>query len=138
MEVKRGISFRAPFRFLDANGQPVLGKTFNNITCYLQKQGGPSIQKVLASGDLYEIDQVNFPGVYDLVLSTSDTDTVGFLKYSVIATGCNMYVGFVGINRNTAGDIVDLLGTPIKTIARDILEIGNIITTMGRHWRDRK
>jgi hypothetical protein len=138
MEVKRGTAFRAPLRFLDTNGIPVTGQSFSGVTCYIQKQAGNSTQKVLTSGDWFEIDPVNFPGVYDLLLSPADTDTVGFLKYSVIAAGSNMYVGFVGINRNTAGDVVDLLGVPLKTIARDILEIGNIVTTMGRHWKSRK
>ena len=138
MEVKRSTTFRAPLRFLNNSGAPITGQAFSGVTCYLQKQGGPSVLKVLTSADWYEIDPINFPGVYDLVLSPTDTNTVGFLKYSVIATGALMYVGFIGINRNTAGDVVDLLGTPIKTIARDVLEIGNIVTTMGKNWTDRK
>jgi hypothetical protein len=94
MEIKKGTSFRVPVRlFNTADGTPKTGVTYSQVTVYLQKQGGSSTSKSMASGDWFEIDSTNFPGVYDLLLSTSDTNTEGYVKYSVAASGADSYIG---------------------------------------------
>ena len=98
MQVKKGMTFKVPVQLLDPNGTPVTGRTYSGVTCYIQKQGGASTAKTLSSGaDFAEIDATHMPGVYDLLLSVSNTDTIGFLKYGITASGVNPFIGIVEI-----------------------------------------
>jgi hypothetical protein len=85
MEIKQGSAFKVPVRMvLASDGSNVTGLTYADVSVYLQAQGGASTQKVLLTGsEFVEIDAANFPGAYDLLLSSGNTGTVGFLKYSV-------------------------------------------------------
>lgn len=94
MEIKKGTSFRVPVRlFNTADGTAKIGVTYDQVTVYLQKQAGSSAEKTLTVNDWFEIDATHFPGVYDLLLSTSDTNTSGYLKYAVAVTGADTYIG---------------------------------------------
>ena len=143
MQVKVSTEFRAPVRFTDTTGTNVSGKGYSDVTVYIQKQAGSAINKVVSSADWFEISSANMPGIYDLKLSTSDTDTIGFLKYYVSSTHVMPYVGLLEIVANIESDtykkvdaisngstdlsgIVRILGTPVRTIADDIIQIGKI------------
>jgi hypothetical protein len=94
MEIKKGTSFRVPVRLFNvSDGTPKTGVTYSQVTTYIQKQGGSSTAKSMSAGDWFEIDATRFPGVYDLLLSTSDTNTEGYIKYSVAVSGADTYIG---------------------------------------------
>ena len=113
MEIKQGTIFRVPVKLVDSNGDPVTGTAFSNVTCYLQKQAGASAQKTVVEADWLQLDATNFPGHYDLVLSAANTDTVGFLKYSIAVSGADRFVGVVEIVANVEADTFARLGAPV-------------------------
>jgi len=123
MELKQSVAFRAPVRLvLTSNGIGKTGLTIGDVIIVaIQKQDGVSVVKFLGPGDWFEIDPVNMPGVYDVLLSASDTDTLGYLKYSVASTLCDSYFGLLEIRANFEADTYNRLGTPTGiSIAADI------------------
>lgn len=110
MEIKQGSSFRVPVILTDLYGNAVTGVTYSQVTAYLQKQAGSAAQKILTTaGQFIEIDAVNMPGVYDLLLASGDTDTVGFLKYTITYGQNPIYRGLMEIVANVEADAVSLL-----------------------------
>jgi hypothetical protein len=105
MEVKQSTQFKVPVRMrVTTTGVNQTGLTYSDVTVYIQKQAGASTQLVLSGAAQWvEVDSTNMSGVYDLLLSASDTDTTGFLKYTVQAALCNTYYGVVEIVANTHG-----------------------------------
>ena len=109
MQVKQSTSFKVPVILVDSAGNYVTGQTFSSATVYLQKQGGSSAVKTLVSGDFTEVDATNFPGVYDLLLSTTDTNTIGDLKYSVVSGTSIRFYGLAEIVANIESDTFKIL-----------------------------
>lgn len=110
MEIKQSTQFKVPVSMVDSSGNPVTGLAFGDVTVYLQKQGGSSVLKTgLVAADWVEIDATNFPGVYDLRLSTTDTDTRGFIKYSVAAAGAETFIGILEVVSGTGSDNYNIL-----------------------------
>jgi hypothetical protein len=106
MEVKQNISIRVPVTLIsNTTGLPITGITYSQITVYLQKQSSSAASKSMTVTDWYEISSVNMPGEYDLVLSTSDVDTLGFLKYYASSSGSQAYRGLIEVVANIASDI---------------------------------
>jgi hypothetical protein len=128
MDIKAGKPFRVPVRLLSPSGLAITGTLYSALTCSIQKQDESMVTKTVTSGSWYEIDPDRFPGLYDLQLLNTETNRPGFLKYSVSASGTTLYVGVVEVSRWTIPDIIDILGTPLTTIARDIIEAGRLTT----------
>lgn len=108
MQIKKSVAFKVPVRMFDSiTGLGKTGLVFGGVTVYLQKQAGASTVKVLAgAGEFVEVDATNMPGVYDLLLSTSDTNTAGYLKFSVAAAGCETFIGVEEVVEAFAYDIL--------------------------------
>jgi hypothetical protein len=76
------------------------------------------------------------PGLYDLNLSVSDTDTIGYFKYYITKSGATPYIGLLEIVANVESDtyqqvianggITKILGKPVSSIADDIKQVGKI------------
>jgi hypothetical protein len=109
VEIKQGTSFKVPVKLRNATtGAGTTGKAYTDVTVYLQKQGGSSTTKTLTlAAQFVQVDATNFAGVYDLLLSTTDTNTPGFLKYSVACSGCETYHGIVEIAAVDAAQVYD-------------------------------
>lgn len=121
MEIKQSTAFRAPVILDGTSGVAVTGKAFSAVTCYIQKQAGTSTVKNVTANDWWEIDATNGPGAYDLLLSTGDTDTLGYLKYFITVSGAVVYRGVVEIVANLEADTMARLGAPAgASIAADI------------------
>jgi hypothetical protein len=123
MEIKKSTAFKVPVRLLktsDGTGQT--GVAYTAPTVYIQKQEGSSTEKVLASTDWVEIDSVNMPGCYDLQLSTSDTNTSGFLKYSVVNAAAEVFIGIMEIVSNLEEDTY----TSLVEARADLLQVRKI------------
>jgi hypothetical protein len=128
MDIKQGRAFNVPIRMLNLSGLALTGISYADVTCSIQKQGELPVSKSLTLTDWTEIDANRFPGLYDLTLHSTDLDRVGFLKFSANTSTSTLYVGVVGVVKYTTADVVDILGEPITTIARDLIETGRIVT----------
>lgn len=71
-----------------ATGLPATGVLFSALTVQVSKAGGAFAPKVMAAPDWVEIGN----GVYTLVLSASDTNTLGSLLATVNAVGVSQFV----------------------------------------------
>ena len=109
MEIKQSTAFRVPVRLVTAGGASITGVLFSDLTVYLMKQAGTPTEKVLIDGDLIQLDATNMPGHYDLMLSSSNTDTVGFLRYHITGAGAVTYNGLVEIVAKLESDTYALV-----------------------------
>lgn len=118
MEIKQNTAIRVPVRLVNSvTGAAMTGVAFGSVTAYLQKQGTAPAAKTMASADWFELDATNMPGVYDLLLSSTDTNTVGFLKYSVSVAGGDPYFGLLEIVANLEADTYARLDTIASVIS---------------------
>ena len=143
MEVKKSTNFRVPVKLsLSSDGSEKTGVAFGSVTCHIQKQAGSSASKTVDGSNWFELDSTNFPGVYDLLLSSSDTDTVGFLKYSIAVATCKVYTGLIEIVANVESDTYTIVNTNLDTTissrlatagytAPDNTTVGTINTKLG-------
>ena len=102
MEIKQSTQFRVPIRLVTSAGVAVTGALLADLTIYLMKQAGTPTVKL--DGTLFELDATNMPGHYDLLLSAANTDTVGFLRYTVAKSGATTYNGLVEIVANVESE----------------------------------
>jgi hypothetical protein len=126
MELKQSVGISVPVRLRAVvDGSPLAAVTYQQATVYLQKHGGAAVQKVLGPADWVEVDGVNMPGEYDLVLQNTDVDTLGFLKYSVTYIGISTYYfGLMQVVSNLEADTFGRLGAPAgASVSADIAAI---------------
>lgn len=110
MEIAQSAAIRVPVCLADsATGDGLAGVAYDDVTVYLQKQAAGAGAKSVTVDDWFEIDAVNMPGEYDLLLSAADTNTLGFLKYTVAASGAKNYNGLleVGYHPLTTVDFIE-------------------------------
>ncbi len=106
MELKKSTAFRVPVLMLNAtDGRPYPTLIYSQMTVYIQKQGGSVVSFTPTNTDWFELDATNAPGAYDLLLSTSHTDTEGFLKCFVTNTYCNTYRGLYEVVAYTQSEV---------------------------------
>lgn len=123
MELKQNSSIKVPVRLRAVvDGSALSGVTFAQVVIYIQKHGGVSAVKPVGPVDWVEIDPVNMPGEYDLLLSAGDVDTVGFFKYFVSFPGISLvYPGLLQIVTNIESDTFDRIGAPVAiNLATDL------------------
>jgi hypothetical protein len=137
MEIKLSSTLRVPVRLLDLTGTSVTGVTSASISATIINSSG-FYTKSLGPGDWFEIDSTYAPGLYDLTLSSSDTNNIGFLRYYVSQSVSN-YAGLLEVVPYTATDIMNallgitgsgsgtIIGKPHVTVSEDIDQIGKIV-----------
>jgi hypothetical protein len=123
-QVRQSIARRVSVTLFTESGEGLTGVTYDQPVVYIQKQNGSAALKTLQNTDWFEIDATHMPGEYDLLLSTTDTNTVGFLRYNVdaIDQGSNeVFRGAVEVIAKTLDDIDTKLGTPAgASVSADI------------------
>lgn len=131
MEIKNGVAFKVPVKIADLlTGAGVTGVVFGTPVVRIQKQAGSAATKTLSSPDWVEVDSTNMPGVYDLLLSTSDTNTTGFLKYAVNVSGSNSFVGIMEVVDNFESDTYTRLGAPAgASLSADIVQVSSSLAS---------
>ncbi len=106
MELKKSAALRVPVLMLNSiDGTPYTGLLYSAVTVYVQKQAGALAAFTLTNTDWFEIDSVNAPGAYDMLLSTGHTDTEGFLKCFITAALCNTYRGLYEVVAFTQSEV---------------------------------
>jgi hypothetical protein len=139
MELKQGIAIQVPVRLVAVvDGAPWTGITYQQAVVYVQKQGGASYQKVLQASDWVEIDALNMPGLYDLQLSMSDLDTLGFLKYTASSALVLPYPGLMQVVPVQELDTYNRIGAPGgPSISADIATaIAMVQRTLGLQFEN--
>jgi hypothetical protein len=135
MELKQGVSFRVPVVLTDmSTGLGKTGVAYGDVVAYLQKQAGASASKVVGSGDWTEINSVHMPGIYDLLLSSGDTDTLGFLKYAITATGCDVYLGIIEVVGAQSLDLYRLQANRLRVTGNQAILYADNGTTPLLTW----
>jgi hypothetical protein len=86
-------------------------------TVYLIKPDGTKVLKTITSGaNWVELDSVNFPGVYRLTLTATDTNQSGTLEISVKDTASDFYLGKEEFQNETNDNIYALLDSVRKYV----------------------
>jgi hypothetical protein len=112
MEIKQGSSFKVPVKLvLSTDSSEKTGVAFGDVTCWVHKQGAAAASKAILVTDWAEVSSAHFPGVYDLLLSVGDTDTVGFFSYSITVATCKVFTGLVEIVANVESDTYTKVNT---------------------------
>ena len=95
---------------LSSTGAPVTGLTFADVTSYISKNGAAPVAFALTGVNFTELDAVNMPGVYNVLVPDTLTDTLGELVLSFSGGSFDTYLvrGYV----YTAGfsELFTLLG----------------------------
>jgi hypothetical protein len=120
MEVKKSTTVRVPVRLLDVTGAAVTGVVFGAVTAALRKANDVWVDKAVLVTDWFLDDAVRGPGDYDLLLGVGDTDTIGFLRYSVASAGCTTFIGIVEIVANIESDTYNFMTTKVLTTGKFI------------------
>lgn len=129
MDIKYLTEQKVPVRLLDSTtGTGVTGVASGAVTVYLQPYDDVSAVKSVTGAEWTEVDAVNFPGVYDLLLYAGDVSALGQLKYSVVASGAVTYVGIVNVVEYLSGDIMTMLGFVNTNAANAAIAAGNAET----------
>ncbi len=118
--LKKGVQIKVPVMLISSSTKEGLsGIQYSDagLSVHVHKQGAVSTyQKSLTASNWVEIDNVNFPGVYDLELSQTDTDTSGWLKVSVKQTGSFFYTGVYPVSDQIVTDNYNILNFLSKAL----------------------
>lgn len=122
-------SERIKIILIDSLGSPKTGLVatdFKSSSVYLYKSTGVKTTIALILGvNLFEADSTDAPGVYEIVLTTTHTDTLGTLVISIQpAVSAFIASYFTETVEETVTNISTLIGTPVgANISADIAAI---------------
>ncbi len=128
MEIKQSSSFWAPVRLVNGDGTALTGVAFTAVAAAVQKQASAAVIKPLVSSSWTEINSTLMPGAYDILLSASDTDTVGFLKYYVAAQG-GSYMGLLEVEAHSGDDTFSLVQVVSGSVSSSLSQTLTVIGT---------
>ncbi len=121
--IKQDIARRLPVYMQAADGSPVLGLTWEDVDVYYTKEGDASLsEKTLADDPVewFEIGQ----GLYKILFTVAELDTIGFFEYFVTGTGALQYPGLAQISKYLLDDIAGSefdIGTDTLELIRDAI-----------------
>jgi hypothetical protein len=121
LPVTLGGAVRMAVRLLDAAGDPVVGKVFGDITCYISKAGAPEGVKAVTSPDWIELGS-HMPGCYSLAILAADTSALGVLTVCVTCTGCDPFTDTLLVGP-TPTEVSALIGTPVTSVSADLAAV---------------
>jgi hypothetical protein len=113
--IKQSIARKLPVLMQDSAGAPVTGLAFGDVSVKYAKEGDTSLTtKVLAADPVewFEIGQ----GLYDILFTIAELNTIGFFKYVVTGGAALQYSGLMQISAN----LVDDVNTNVSTRASEV------------------
>jgi hypothetical protein len=121
-------SERIKIILIDSLGSPKTGLVatdFKSSSVYLYKSTGVKTTIALILGvNLFEADSTDAPGVYEIVLTTTHTDTLGTLVISIQpAVSAFIASYFTETVEDTVSNISTLIGTPVVSVSTDIASV---------------
>ena len=139
MDILQSTEVLVPVRLLNATtGVGITGKTYADVTIYLEKYGGASTVKALAgASEFVEVDATNMPGKYNLKLTAANTDTLRFLTYSVACALADTYIGILWVRAVDESSIYTRLGAPAgASLAADVAAVNTTVSgqTTTTRW----
>lgn len=116
---------RIKVTLIDSLGAPKTGlvaANFKASSVYLYKADGTKTTVALTFGvNLFEVDSTDAPGVYDILLTSTDTNTLGMIEISIQpAAAAFVATYFTETVEDTVSSISTLIGTPVVSVSRDI------------------
>jgi PKD repeat protein len=129
----KSTSSTVSFRMVDSSDHRT-GKTGLSPAVSLLKSGVSST----CLGTVSEVDAINFPGIYRLVLAAEDTDTTGELYIYVAASGADIYSESLGtVLENLPGTLSETFMADNMAQVSDIeagsgfVDIKNVVDKFG-------
>lgn len=121
-------SERIKIILIDSLGSPKTGLVatdFKSSSVYLYKSTGVKTTIALTLGvNLFETDSTDAPGVYEIILTTTHTNTLGMLAISIQpATSAFIASYFTETVEDTVTNISTLIGTPVVSVSTDIASV---------------
>jgi len=121
-------SERIKIILIDSLGSPKTGLVatdFKSSSVYLYKSTGVKTTIALILGvNLFEADSTDAPGVYDILLTTTHTNTLGALVISVQPAASAFVASyFTETVEETVTNISTLIGTPVVSVSTDIASV---------------
>lgn len=113
---------------IDSLGAPKTGLVaadFKASSVYLYKATGVKTTIALTLGvNLFETDSTDAPGVYEIVLTTTHTNTLGPLAISIQpAAAAFVATYFTETVEDAVSNISTLIGTPVVSVSADIASV---------------
>lgn len=113
---------------IDSLGAPKTGLVaadFKASSVYLYKSTGVKTTIALTLGvNLFETDSTDAPGVYEIVLTTTHTNTLGPLAISIQpAAAAFVATYFTETVEDAVSNISTLIGTPVVSVSTDIASV---------------
>jgi hypothetical protein len=132
MEIKQSTSFQTIVFFQDSTtGAGYTGLNGSDVTVYLSKHGDTSNTVTISPTPpgWAEISSTNSPGLYKFTLSTTDTNTLGYLCLSAktATAGVDPYIAVFEIVANLEADTYARIGAPVgASISADIANVDDL------------
>jgi hypothetical protein len=140
-EILQSSSATIPVRLLSATTfAPVTGVTAPTV--YLHKIGGgaPAVKSIIFNTNWFEMDATHMPGYYNLVLSTTDTNTLGQICVDVKDSTSDHFVGLylvVASTTNTVGTSLGTMNTNLgnynNTLGTNTVNLGTYNTSLSTY-----
>lgn len=125
--LKQSIAASVVVYLKDSSNNPVTAVAFGSVTCYLTKNGGTPAAKTITALNWTQLDATNMPGWYAIGLSTTDTNTVGFLGFCVRVSGAKNVDDIAEISAFTTDDLASTLARSIGMLHENSY-MDNIVT----------
>lgn len=94
---------------------------FSASSVYVYKSDGSKTTVALTLGiNLFEADAVDAPGLYEVILSATETDTLGILTVSIQPAAALFVSTYV---TEVVEDLSTLIGTPVVSVSTDIASV---------------
>lgn len=121
-------SERIKFILIDSLGAPKTGlvaASFKASSVYLYKADGTKTTIALTLGvNLFETDSTDGPGIYEVILTTTHTNTLGPLAVSIQPAAADFVATYITETvEDTVGNIATLIGTPVVSVSTDIASV---------------
>ena len=100
----------------------LIATDFKASSVYLYKSDGTKTTIALTLGvNLFEADSTDAPGVYDILLTSTHTNTLGTICISIQpAAAAFVATYFTETVEDTVSGISTLIGTPVVSVSADI------------------
>ena len=103
----------------------LIATDFKASSVYLYKSDGTKTTIALTLGvNLFEADSTDAPGVYDILLTSTHTNTLGTICISIQpAAAAFVAIYFTETVEDTVSGISTLIGTPVVSVSADIASV---------------
>lgn len=118
---------------LASGGTPVTGLTHAGVACFVSKNGASPVAYTLTAGNFAELSAANMPGLYRVIFTASQLDTLGewvaLFKDPADLGTFDQYAAKAYISTYLYDDIYTRVGTSESTLQGNILTSEGVVTS---------